>query len=136
MANHEATQATTPASPPWSSRWKAPALMLLGILAGVGFGVGHHAYYQSYNNTIVQSTSQQQWAIRIGTGLAFLTKTAFTVVVGIAFSQYLWVVVRMNAQPLQSLNTMFAMTTDPMSFFNRHVLAHAKLLTIIGIISW
>jgi hypothetical protein len=136
MTDHGATQSMAPTSRPWSSRWKAPALMLLGILAGVGFGGGHHAYYQSFNNTIVQSTSQQQWAVRIGTGLAFLTKTAFTVVVGIAFSQYLWIVARMKAQPLQSLDAMFAMTSDPLSFFDRHVLAHAKLLAFLGAISW
>lgn len=110
--------------------------MLLGILAGVGFGAGHHVYYQSFNNTIVQSTSQQQWAVRIGTGLAFLTKTAFSVVVGNAFSQYLWIVARTKAQPLESLDAMFTMTSNPFSFFDKHVLAHAKLLTIVGIISW
>lgn len=60
-------------------------MMLLFILVGVGFGLGHHKYYESFNDQPVLSNDQQQWAIRIGTGLAFLTKTAFTAAVGITF---------------------------------------------------
>lgn len=120
----------------WPSRWRAPAMMLLSMLAGIAFGVGHHAYYQSLNGTEVESTEQQQWAVRIATGLAFLTKSAFTIVAGIAFSQYLWVIARRKAMPLQSLDAMFAMNSNLMSFFDGNVLAHAKILTVIGIIGW
>lgn len=75
----------------WSSYWSAPVLMAALFVAGVSFGSGHHVFYRSLNNTVVSSPEQQQWAIRIGTGLTFLAKASFSAAVGIAFMQYIWI---------------------------------------------
>lgn len=120
----------------WQSRWKAPSMMLLFILVGVGFGLGHHKYYDSFNDQPVLSNDQQQWAIRIGTGLAFLTKTAFTAAVGITFSQYLWVIARKRALRLRSLDAAFTLISNPVSFFDFGVLRSAKVLVILALSSW
>ena len=126
----------TPDRRPWPSPWKAPAIMVFCLLIGVGFSLGHHEYYKSFNSNLVKSDSQQQWAVRIGTGLAFLTKTAFTAVIGVAFSQYLWVIARRKPLTLRSLDAAFTLTSSPTSFFEFSVLRSAKLLTLIGITSW
>ncbi|KAF7506023.1 hypothetical protein GJ744_012370 [Endocarpon pusillum] len=136
MIDHNGTSSGPSTLRPWLSRWNAPTMMLLGVLVGVGFGLGHHLYYQSFADAFVQSTSEQQWTVRIGTGLAFLTKTAFTAVIGIAFSQYLWVIARKKPLSLENLDAMFAMISNPISFLDINVLASAKLLTLVGIVSW
>ncbi|PVI04636.1 hypothetical protein DM02DRAFT_690836 [Periconia macrospinosa] len=120
----------------WPSRWKAPSMMLLSMLVGVGFGLGHHKYYESFDNQPVRSNDQQQWAVRVGTGLAFLTKTAFTAAVGITFSQYLWVIARRKALTLRSLDAAFTLTSNPASFVDFGVLSRAKLLVILALASW
>ena len=110
--------------------------MLTCLLVGIGFGLGHHEYYKSFDNQSVKSNYQQQWAVRIGTGLAFLTKTAFTAVVAFAFAQYLWVVARRKALTLQSLDAVFTLLSNPASFVDLGVLASAKLLAILALVSW
>jgi len=108
----------------------------LCLALGTGLGVGHHEYYKSFDGSVVESIDQQQWALRIGTGLAFLIKTAFTAVIGIAFSQYLWVIARRKALTLGDLDAAFTLTSSPASFLNLGVLTSAKLLVLIGVASW
>ena len=110
--------------------------MLGYLLAGVVFGLGHHEYYGFLDGLVVKSNSQQQWAVRIGTGLAFLTKIMFTAAIGIAFTQYLWFTARGEALTLRSLDALFTLTSNPKSFFDSSVLKSAKLLTLIGMASW
>ena len=59
--------------------------MLLSALAGVGFALGHHFFYASLDGVQVDRASVNQiWAVRIGTGLAFATKTLLVVAASIA----------------------------------------------------
>lgn len=110
--------------------------MLFSLAVGIGFGLGHHEYYKSFDGSVVESIDQQKWALRIGTGLSFLIKAAFTGVIGIAFSQYLWVIARRKALTLRDIDAAFTLTTSPGSFFNLGVLTSAKLLALIGVASW
>jgi hypothetical protein len=50
-------------------RFLLPSLMFGGILLGTLVAVAHHLFYQSLNGRIVHSDNQQQWFLRIGTGL-------------------------------------------------------------------
>lgn len=131
---HETPASRAPAQ--WGVNWRSPTLMLCLFLAGIGFSMGHHAYYQSFDGAVVNSESQQQWAIRIGTGLAFLTKSALAAAVGVAFVQYLWVVVGRKPMRLETIDAMFSLTTDPRSFTQPEVLLHAKLLTLLALVAW
>ena len=102
----------------WGVHWRAPMLMVLLFIAGIAFAVGHHIFYHSLDGTLVTSTSQQEWTIRIGTGLAFLVKAALAAAVGVAFTQYLWTVARTEAMAVGSIDAMFSMTKNPVR--NQH----------------
>lgn len=121
----------------WGIYWRSPALMAAFYLAGIAFSMGHHGYYSSLNNTIAGTQSQQQWSIRIGTGLAFLTKTCLAAVISIAFVQFLWVYAKgKQGATLAAFDAMFSLTSNPLSIFSRHVLRRAKVLALLASVSW
>lgn len=120
----------------WGIHWRAPVLMVFLFVAGIAFAVGHHIFYHSLDGTLVTSTSQQEWTIRIGTGLAFLVKAALAASVGVAFTQYLWTVARTEAMAVGSIDAMFSMTKNPLAFINFEVLWKAKLLVLLALASW
>lgn len=124
------------AAPVWGPRWKAPFLMSLFLVAGIAFALGHNYYYESLNNDAAPSADQQQWSFRIGTGLATLTETALVAAVGIAFTQYLWVVLRERHLPLRSIDGVFSVTSDPTSFLDRNIIFRTKILPIIALACW
>lgn len=120
----------------WGVHWRSPTIMVLLFIAGIIFATGHHIYYQSLDDTPVSSSTEQEWTIRIGTGLAFLVKATLAESVGIAFTQYLWTIARRKAMAVESIDAMFYLTTDPFAFANAEVLFHAKLLVLLALASW
>jgi hypothetical protein len=81
----------------WGVGWHQPALMLAFFAAGVGFAVAHHEYYSTMQGKIAGNESHQQWTIWIGTGLTFITLFCLNSANGIAFTQYIWIVVKKHA---------------------------------------
>ncbi|KAL4760738.1 uncharacterized protein BDW70DRAFT_150635 [Aspergillus foveolatus] len=79
--------AETPAA--WGIGWRCPTLMIGLVTCGAMLSVGHHFYYRSFEETLVDSTDQQTWAIRIGTGFAFLIKSCLVSAVGVAATSQL-----------------------------------------------
>jgi hypothetical protein len=120
----------------WNGSCRAPVLMITCLLVGIGLAVSHHIYYQSLNKTIVISSTQQTWAIRFGTGFAFLVKTALGATTVIVFTQLVWVKLRKRATSIRTIDSMFAVTTDLTALVNTDLLLHAKTLAIFGIAIW
>lgn len=120
----------------WGIHWKSPALMLSLFVFGILAGIAHHIYYQSLHDTNVESTTTQQWAIRIGTGLAFLAKAALAASVGVAFSQRIWVTLRSKPVSLHAMDDLFSLTVDPTSFFSWEIISKAKVLCLLAASMW
>ncbi|CAG8909080.1 unnamed protein product [Penicillium egyptiacum] len=135
---------TTYASPPrgentpaaWGVGWQCPTLMVVSVVCGAMISVGHHFYYRSLDNTLVNSVDQQTWAIRIGTGFAFLNKTFLASAVGIAAAQEIWATLRRKSVKLSAIDGMFDILTNPISFLIPDLWMYAKTLTLLAIISW
>ncbi|RDW60438.1 uncharacterized protein DSM5745_10896 [Aspergillus mulundensis] len=120
----------------WGIGWRCPTLMVGLLLCGAGLATGHHFYYRSLDNTLVNSADQQAWAIRIGTALAFLVKSSLVSAVGIAAAQEIWATLRRKSVKLSGIDGMFAVLSNPMSFFIPDMWMYAKTLTLLAIISW
>ena len=97
--------------------------------------MGHHIYYSKLNNTLIQSASQQSWALRIGTGLAFAIKTGLTVVVRIAGTQQLWLTLQRKAVRINDIDCLFIPMSNPTTLFRPGVLAHTKTLCMFVLVS-
>jgi hypothetical protein len=120
----------------WGFGWQCPTLMVVSVVCGAMISVGHHFYYHSLDNTLVNSVDQQTWAIRIGTGFAFLNKTFLTSAVGIAAAQQIWATLRRKFVKLSAIDGMFDILTNPVSFLILDLWIYAKTLTLLAIISW
>jgi hypothetical protein len=120
----------------WGLGWRSPTLMVVLYLCGLALSVGHHLYYNSLDNTLVKSAEQQTWAIRIGTGFAFVVKTLLVAAIGIAAVQQIWATLRRKSVNLRGIDAMFSVLSDPLTFFVPDMWMCAKTLTLLAIVSW
>ncbi|KAL4960142.1 uncharacterized protein BDV14DRAFT_211835 [Aspergillus stella-maris] len=128
------TGADSPAK--WGIGWRCPTLMIGCIICATALSMGHHFYYNSLNDTLVESVDQQTWAIRVGTGIAFLSKSFLVSSVGIAAVQVTWATLRRKSLKLSGIDAMFAILGSPKAFFTPDVWVRAKMLTLLALISW
>ncbi|KAL2812286.1 hypothetical protein BJX63DRAFT_443512 [Aspergillus granulosus] len=124
----------TPAK--WGFGWQCPVMMIGFVMCGMALSVGHHLYYHSLDDTLVNSVNQQTWAIRIGTGFAFLTRSFLVSAVGVAAAQEIWATLRKKNIRLYGIDSMFAVLNSPVAFFTWDLWIYAKTLTVLAIISW
>jgi hypothetical protein len=106
------------------------------VTCGAMLSVGHHFYYRSFKGALVDSTDQQTWAIRIGTGFAFLIKSCLVSAVGVAAVQETWATLRRKSVKLSGIDGMFAVLDNPLAFLTPDLWMHAKTLTVLAIVSW
>ncbi|KAK4224039.1 hypothetical protein QBC38DRAFT_538687 [Podospora fimiseda] len=107
-----------------------------GCYEAFGSAIGHHLWYRSLDNTVVQSGEHQAWSIRLGTAFAVLTKTSLVALIRIAAVQQMWATLRRKAMTLGGIDGMFNIMHDPTGIFNKDLLAHAKILTVFAIVFW
>ncbi|KAI0845703.1 hypothetical protein F5Y00DRAFT_245797 [Daldinia vernicosa] len=117
-------------------RLQDPLLAIAFFVGGILAAVGHHLYYERLNDTPVTSEDLQVWSIRIGTGLALLTRCGLVAAIGIAAVQQTWLSLRKRAMSIGGIDSMFDIMGNPWSFLNRDFLTHAKRLAVLAAIAW
>ncbi|TFB03258.1 hypothetical protein CCMA1212_004255 [Trichoderma ghanense] len=120
----------------FKAHWAVPSLMISGLLCGVAFAIGHHFFYASLDSRIVQSNTEQEWNIRIGTGMAFLVKTCMTAAAGFAYTQLLWATLRSRHATLAGVDAMFSVTTSAWDFLNPELWRKGFGLVLVAGILW
>ncbi|KAI1474518.1 hypothetical protein F4774DRAFT_327212 [Daldinia eschscholtzii] len=113
-----------------------PLLATVFFIGGILAAVGHHLYYKRLNDSLVTSEQLQVWSIRIGTGLALLTRCGLVATIGVAAVQQTWMSLRKRAISIGGIDSMFDIMGNPWSFFNTDFLTHAKRLFILAAIAW
>ncbi|KAF4178548.1 hypothetical protein CNMCM8927_002918 [Aspergillus lentulus] len=124
----------TPAA--WGVGWRCPGLMVGLVISGAMLSMGHHLYYESLDGRRVASREQQTWAIRIGTGFAFLIKSCLVSAVGLAAVQETWATLRRKSVRLSGIDSMFAVRDSPLAFLTLDLWLYAKTLTVLAIVAW
>ncbi|KAI2783856.1 hypothetical protein F4815DRAFT_458231 [Daldinia loculata] len=117
-------------------RLQDPLLAIAFFVGGILAAVGHHLYYKRLNDTPVTSEDLQVWSIRIGTGLALLTRCGLVAAIGIAAVQQTWLSLRKRAMSIGGIDSMFDIMGNPLSFLNRDFLTHAKRLAVLAAVAW
>lgn len=120
----------------FKAHWAVPSLMISCLLCGVAFALGHHFFYASLNSKIVQSNIEQEWNIRIGTGMAFLVKTCLTAAAGFAYTQLLWTTLRSRQATLKGVDAMFSVTTNAWEFLTLELWRKGFGLVLIAGVLW
>ncbi|RDW86627.1 uncharacterized protein DSM5745_03269 [Aspergillus mulundensis] len=131
---HKDSPAPTPAA--WGIGWQCPAMMVGSAVCGALVALGHHIYYNTLDTTRVTSVEQQTWAVRIGTGLAFISRAFLVAAVGAAAAQETWATLRKKSIRLYGINNMFSILNNPMAFLSLDIWLYAKTLTVLAIVSW
>lgn len=118
--------------------------MIVFMLAGVGFALGHHFFYNSLRGVEVApddgkwnwNTSSQEWKTRYGTALAFISKTTMTVAIGFAYQEHLWRTLRKKSVSIAGIDAAFAANDNALSFFNWDFLKNVKVGYLLALLGW
>ncbi|KAJ3546933.1 hypothetical protein NM208_g1768 [Fusarium decemcellulare] len=113
-----------------------PVLMIGSLLLGVMFAVGHHLYYEFLDGNIVKSQSQQEWFLRVGTGVAFSARAMLSAAVGFAYTQILWRTLRLKSVTIQGMNSFFGILHNTWDFTAWEIWTAAPALAVVAIIAW
>ena len=126
----------------WRISPRIPSAMLALFTAGVSVSVGHHLFYSRLDGSIVQIPNEgsrfltQIWIIRYGTAFLFLAKLLLASTVIVAYKQHIWIDLQARANPISTIDAMFAATYDIFALLNPSLLLRAKLLALMACIIW
>lgn len=107
--------------------------MVAFALTASALAIGHHLHYASLDASLAGSSSRQQWAIKVGTVLAYAVVSLFATTVGAAYDQYFWKLFKRNSYSLNGLDDLFALKSMPTDFLNVELLGQAKLAVFLAL---
>lgn len=110
--------------------------MVLLALCGTALAIGHHIYYKTLDGNIVPEAETQQWAIRFGSAFAFSAISLLKISIMTACTQFTWVILRHKPISIQSIDKMFAITSDPIGIWSMELVKEAKIWVMLAIFSW
>jgi hypothetical protein len=114
--------------------WRSSMLMVAFYLLAVGLAIAHHLVYQHLDGKAVKGS--QRWISRFATALAFAFKTALTISISLAFQEALWAAVRRRFFRIESLDKLFTVQSNPLSFFCWEGIVHGSAPLILAGIAW
>ena len=110
--------------------------MVLFLVLSLLTAVTHHLFYFSLHHRKVFAGNRQQWPVRIGAGLTFLTVALSNIAVGAAFSQYVWTTLRTKTLSLRGTDHLFALMTDATGLFSKEIITRAKSVATLALLAW
>ena len=123
--------------------------MLVFLLFGTEFALGHHLFYQSLEGTRASvgghsllgfNISRQEANTAIGTAFAFLVKACLVCTVTIAFTQLFWQAAKSkrSSEPptLHNLDVLSTALSDLSTLFRIHVWWRSPLLFLVAAAAW
>ncbi|KAE8857471.1 hypothetical protein PTNB29_08538 [Pyrenophora teres f. teres] len=116
----------------WHVSVRVPLGIVLFMLFGIAFALGHHLYYNALDGEpVIEGT--QEWAIRIGTGLAFLAKACLIASAAISYQQQYWRVLRSRPMSIGSIDDIMSLLANPACFCNWEVWRKAWCMPLAAI---
>lgn len=113
-----------------------PALLVSSLVLGTAAAVGHHFYYSFLDAKIVTSQTQQEWYIRVGTGLAFLARALLSASVGLTYTQLLWRTLRTRPITVSGIDALFGLVSNIWNFRVWEIWRFGPVLIIVAMVIW
>ncbi|KAK6510469.1 hypothetical protein TWF506_009575 [Arthrobotrys conoides] len=111
--------------------------MLGSLVAGVAVAVGHHFFYLSHDGHIVGTSADQEWVLRIGTGLTFLVRFFYSFSLGIVLVQVFWGSFQNTlGTTMGTADRAFEIRTNPAALFDLGFWAFSPMMVFHGIVYW
>lgn len=117
--------------------WKTPTTIVISFIGGVALAVGHHLFYRSLNEQIVEHASfSQQVNTGIGTALAFLVRHALMLAVGASYWQIFWATLSRKNLSVGVIDSLAGILTAVQEFTNTQAIKAQPLLVLLALLSW
>ncbi|EWZ89434.1 hypothetical protein NW765_015437 [Fusarium oxysporum] len=113
-----------------------PVLMTGSLFLGLLLAIGHHLYYHYLDGRVIKSQNQQEWFLRVGTGIAFLARALLSAAVGFAYTQILWRTLRSKSVTIEGVNSLFGVLHNAWDFTTWELWTAAPALAVVAIIAW
>lgn len=113
-----------------------PTLLTGSLVLGTAAAVGHHFYYSFLDAKIVTSQTQQEWYLRIGTGLAFLARALLSASVGFTYTQLLWRTLRARPISVNGVDALFGLVSNIWNFRVWEIWSFGPLLIVVAMVIW
>ncbi|KAL2841142.1 hypothetical protein BJY01DRAFT_249675 [Aspergillus pseudoustus] len=117
--------------------WTGPALLTVPLICGILFSIGHHLLYSELDGQFIEEgTLDQKWAIRIGSGFAFLAKASFTLSVSSAAVQWLFYTMMQKAATVQAIDNAFAADSNLLALCKWETWKSFKIFGGLMLVVW
>ncbi|ENH65708.1 hypothetical protein FOC1_g10001681 [Fusarium oxysporum f. sp. cubense race 1] len=113
-----------------------PVLMTGSLFLGLLLAISHHLYYHYLDGRVIKSQNQQEWFLRVGTGIAFLARALLSAAVGFAYTQILWRTLRSKSVTIEGVNSLFGVLHNAWDFTTWELWTAAPALAVVAIIAW
>lgn len=134
LQSHRNTDETSSAIWP---RWKAFTTIIVSLVFGIIFALGHHCMNSYLNGKQVTDVPiSQSWISRFGTAFAFLVKTAFVISVGASYVQYQWFKFHRQSFRVDEIDSLTDVLENAMCFVYNLVFVHQPVLLLIAMVTW
>ena len=117
-------------------KWRAPLVIVSGLLAGLGLALAHHFFYLRLNGVLVDNfIVSQSWTFRLGNLFAFLVRLSFGISITTAFVQWQWFKVRQQAIKVKDFDDVSGIFGNILNF-KSGIWLRFPILTLLAIIFW
>ncbi|KAM0246589.1 hypothetical protein ACHAQJ_010172 [Trichoderma viride] len=131
--------------PEWAAH-RARGTMVIMLLIGVAFAIGHHFFYQNLSGKPPPSTvylsgfagglTGQQVNLAAGSVFAFLVNSALGAAIGTAADQALWTALRTKSSKLGVIDNLSATTNNVWSMFDYRLWKKSPTRMVLATIFW
>ncbi|KAF4949055.1 hypothetical protein FSARC_13598 [Fusarium sarcochroum] len=107
--------------------------MVVCLFLGVAGALSHHFLYLHLHN---REASNQQWWLRLGQFLSFISKASFVVAVLLAREQVAWRVVGQKSFTIHAVDSLFGAAHDAFGLFNKEAWKNSWFTMLLAIYIW
>lgn len=119
----------------WKIALRNPSLMATFLLLGTGCAIVHHLYYGSLDRLSIDAVNQE-WAVRIGTGLAFLIRAFLVASAAMGFQHYSWLILRKASLSIGTIDDLVGILDNLIPFINFELWRSALGVILVACIIW
>lgn len=116
--------------------WWVPTVMLGSLLAGTAAAVGHHLFYNHYNDMPVRDSTEQRYISNGGTAFAFLVKMFLAIATGTAYVQLFWLSLKTASRRLERVDRLYSILGNVTLFWDLGLWFRNPLLSTLAIVTW
>lgn len=127
--------------------WLAPTTIILALLLGILFVLGHHVFYAKLENQSVPTGNytlagkqlpKQQFNTFVGIALAFLVKTFLSIALSTIYVQFFWRSIKDAKQrpTVTELDWAYSGTQNILNLLNLKIGWKYPFLVLLALIFW